>query len=139
MFKYVVLPLVVLALLVAAWLTAAWKWSYSTGERAGWVQKLSNKGWLCKTWEGELALVSLPGSTAEKFNFTVRDDAVAAQITKVIGKRVALHYEEKVGLPTSCFGETRYFVTGVTLSDEIPIGPGVIVNTPTAPAPAASR
>lgn len=139
MFKYVVLPLVVLVLLVAAWLTAALKWSYSTGERAGWVQKLSNKGWLCKTWEGELALVSLPGSTAEKFNFTVHDDAVAAQITKVIGKRVALHYEEKVGLPTSCFGETRYFVTGVTLSDEIPIGPGVIVNTPTAPAPAASK
>lgn len=139
MFKFVVMPLVVLALLVAAWLTAAWKWSYSTGERAGWVQKLSNKGWLCKTWEGELALVSLPGSTAEKFNFTVHDDAVAQQITKVIGKRVALHYEEKVGLPTSCFGETRHFVTGVTLSDEIPIGPGVIVNTPVAPAPAASR
>jgi len=138
MFKYVVLPLVVVALLVAAWLTAAWKWSYSTGERAGWVQKLSNKGWVCKTWEGELALVSLPGSTAEKFNFTVHDEAVAQQITKVIGKRVALHYEEKVGLPTSCFGETRYFVTGVTLSDEIPIGPGVIVNTPTAPAPAST-
>lgn len=134
MFKYVVLPLVVIALLVAAWLTAAWKWSYSTGERAGWVQKLSNKGWLCKTWEGELALVSLPGSTAEKFNFTIHDETVAQEITKVIGKRVALHYEEKVGLPTSCFGETRYFVTGVTLSDEIPIGPGVIVNTPTAPA-----
>ncbi len=139
MFKYLVLPVLVVALLVAAWLTAAWKWSYSTGARAGWVQKLSKKGWLCKTWEGELALVSLPGSTAEKFEFTVHDDAVAAQITKVIGKRVALHYEEKVGLPTSCFGETRHFVTGVTLSDEIPIGPGVIVNTPTAPAPAASR
>ena len=56
-----------------------------------------------------------------------------------MGKRVSLHYEEKVGLPGSCFGETRYFVTGVTLSDEIPIGPGVIVNTPTAPQPAASR
>ncbi len=139
MFKYVVLPLVVIALLVAAWLTAAWKWSYSTGERAGWVQKLSNKGWLCKTWEGELALVSLPGSTAEKFNFTIHDETVAQEIAKVIGKRVALHYEEKVGLPTSCFGETRYFVTGVTLSDEIPIGPGVIVNTPTAPSSAASR
>jgi hypothetical protein len=139
MFKYLVLPLVVVALLVAAWLTAAWKWSYSAGERAGWVQKLSNKGWLCKTWEGELALVSLPGSTTEKFAFTVHDDATAAQITKAMGKRVALHYEEKVGLPTSCFGETRYFVTGVTLSDEIPIGPGVIVNTPTAPAAAASK
>ena len=138
MLKFVVLPLVVITALATAWFWAAWHWSYSTGERAGWVQKLSDKGWICKTWEGELALVSLPGSTAEKFLFTVHNDAVAAQITKYIGKRVALHYEEKVGLPTSCFGDTRHFVTGVTLSDEIPIGPGVIVNTPTGAAAAAS-
>jgi hypothetical protein len=134
MFKFVFLPLVLIGLLVAAWLWAAWQWSYSEGERAGWVQKLSNKGWLCKTWEGELSLVSLPGSTAEKFLFTVHDDAVAKRITQHIGKRVALHYEEKVGLPTTCFGETRHFVTNVTLSEEIPIGPGVIVQTPSAPA-----
>jgi hypothetical protein len=138
MFKRLVLPLVVIALLVAAYFWAAWHWSFSTGERAGWVQKLSNKGWVCKTWEGELALVSLPGSTAEKFMFTVHDDAVAMQISKHIGKRVALHYEEKVGLPTSCFGETRHFVTGVSLSEEIPIGPGVVVNTPTGTAAAAA-
>ncbi len=144
MFKYIVMPLVVIAALVAGWFWIALHWSFSSGERAGWVQKLSNKGWICKTWEGELALVSLPGSTAEKFYFTVHDDAVSAQISKYIGKRVALHYEEKVGLPTSCFGETRYFVKGVTLSDEIPIGPGVVVPTPVpaappAPTPAASR
>ena len=138
MFKFVVLPVVVIAALVAAWFWFALSWSFSTGERAGWVQKFSNKGWLCKTWEGELALVSLPGSTAEKFYFTVHDDEAARQITKYIGKRVALHYEEKVGLPTTCFGETRYFVTGVKLSEEIPIGPGVVV-VPTPPAPAASR
>ena len=136
MFKYFVVPLVVLAALVTAWFWIAFHWSYSAGERAGWVQKFSNKGWVCKTWEGEQALVSLPGSTTEKFYFTVHDDAVAQQVTRYIGKRVALHYEEKVGLPTSCFGETRYFVTAVTLSDEIPIGPGVVVQTP---APAASR
>jgi hypothetical protein len=146
MFKFVVLPLLTATALFCAWIWGAWNWSYSTGERAGWVQKLSNKGWLCKTWEGELALVSLPGSTAEKFYFTVHDDAVAQNISKFIGKRVALHYEEKMGLPTSCFGETRHFVTGVTLSDEIPIGAGLIVPTPAAPAlpaapaqPAASR
>ncbi len=140
MIKYFVLPLVVIAALATAWFWVAFHWSFSTGDRAGWVQKLSNKGWICKTWEGELALVSLPGSTAEKFFFTVHDDAVAQQISKYIGKRVALHYEEKVGLPTSCFGETRYFVIGVTLSEEIPIGPGVIVQTPApAPTPAASR
>ena len=138
MFKYVVLPVVVIAALVAAWFWFALSWSFSTGERAGWVQKFSNKGWLCKTWEGELALVSLPGSTAEKFYFTVHDEEAARQITKYIGKRVALHYEEKVGLPTTCFGETRHFVTGVKLSEEIPIGPGVVV-LPAPPASAAPR
>ena len=142
MLKFFVLPVVVIAALLTAWFWVALHWSFSTGERAGWVQKLSNKGWICKTWEGELALVSLPGSTAEKFFFTVHDDQVAQQITRYIGKRVALHYEEKVGLPSSCFGETRHFVTGVTLSDEIPIGPGVVVNTPppaaAAPASAAA-
>lgn len=120
--------------LVAAWLWVALKWSYSTGERAGWVQKLSYKGWLCKTWEGELALVSLPGSTTEKFFFTVYDDAVARQVMDVMGKRVSLRYEEKVGLPTSCFGETRYFITGVNLSSDIPIGPRFGVPTPPEPA-----
>ena len=135
--KFVLAPLVVIALLVAAWIFAALNWSFSEGERAGWVQKLSKKGWVCKTWEGELSLVSLPGSTAEKFLFTVHDDAVAADITRLIGKRVALHYEEKVGLPTSCFGDTRHFVTKVTLTEDIPLGPGISLPNPGAAAPAA--
>ena len=125
------------AAVVGLYVWAALSWSYSSGERAGWVQKLSNKGWLCKTWEGELALVSLPGTTPEKFLFTIWDDDVAAQVSKVMGKRVSLHYEEKVGLPGSCFGETRHYVTGVTASEDIPLAPGVVV--PSAPAPAASR
>ena len=122
--------LLVLAALIAAYVWLVLSWSYSTGERAGWVQKLSRKGWLCKTWEGEMAMVSLPGSTAEKFFFTVREDAVAEQINQVMGKRVSLHYEEKVGLPTSCFGETRHFVTKVTAVEEIPLAPGIVVPTP---------
>jgi hypothetical protein len=127
-----------LALLFAAYLALALRWSYSEGERAGWIQKLSQKGWICKTWEGELALVSLPGSaTVEKFAFTVRDDAVAAELAKVMGQRVTLHYEEKVGLPTSCFGETRHFVTGVAVTPEISLSPGVVVPVP--PPAAASR
>src|SRR5262245_59039032 len=117
-------------------------WSYSSGERAGWVQKFSNKGWLCKTWEGEMAMVSMPGSTSEKFNFTVWDDDVAAQNNKMMGKRESLHYEEKVGTPTSCFGETRNKITKVTVVDEIPLAPGVAVpprpaEPGAAPAPAA--
>ena len=116
--------------LLSAWIALALRWSYSEGERAGWVQKLSSKGWLCKTWEGELAMVTVPGSTPEKFTFTVRDDQVAEQITRVMGKRVALHYQEKAGLPTSCFGDTRYYITAVTGVEDIPLAPGVVVPTP---------
>ena len=132
--------IIVLVALVAGYFAIVLNWSYSTGERAGWVQKFSNKGWLCKTWEGELALVSLPGTSVEKFLFTVRDEGVAASINKVVGQRVSLHYEQKVGLPTTCFGETRNYVTGVSVMADVPLGPGVVVPTsPAAPASAASR
>lgn len=129
------IALAVLVALVAGYLYIVLAWNYSTGERAGWVQKLSHKGWLCKTWEGEMAMVSLPGSTPEKFYFTVRDDAVADQIQKVMGRRVSLHYEEKVGLPTSCFGETRHFVSRVQAELEMP---GMTSPAPTPAAPPAS-
>jgi hypothetical protein len=137
MSKRIFLALVVILALAALYLWAALSWNYSTGERAGWVQKLSNKGWLCKTWEGELALVSLPGTTPEKFLFTIRDDAVAERVTRAMGKRVSLHYDEKVGLPGSCFGDTRYYVSNITVSEEIPLAAGVVVPTPAASA--ASR
>ena len=138
--KHLIAALLAAAALFAAWIWIALTWSYSTGERAGWVQKLSHKGWVCKTWEGELALVSLPGSTVEKFHFTVRDEAVAQQIMKAMGKRVSLHYEEKVGLPTSCFGETRHYVTRIELTPDIPLAPGITLpgaapaEAPSAPA-----
>ena len=103
----------VLALL-ALYIFIALNWSYSTGERAGFLQKVSNKGWICKTWEGELSLVAMPGAAPEKFLFTVRDEAIAQKITAAAGKRVTLNYEQHKGLPTSCFGDTDYFVTGVT-------------------------
>ena len=105
--------LVVVALLFAAYTAVVLKWSYSAGERAGFMQKLSTKGFVCKTWEGELQLVALPGSMPEKFLFSVRDDAVAARINATMGKRVALTYEQHIGVPTTCFGETEYFVTDV--------------------------
>ncbi|MBB5206223.1 4-amino-4-deoxy-L-arabinose transferase-like glycosyltransferase [Inhella inkyongensis] len=129
---------IVLALLVGLPLLYFWaalSWSYSEGERAGWVQKFSKKGWICKTWEGELALVSMPGAAPEKFEFSVHDEAVAARITEAMGRRVALHYEQKKGLPGSCFGDTRYFITDVKVADQIPLAPGVAVPQP-APQPA---
>jgi hypothetical protein len=127
------IALVLAAALAALYFFLALNWSYSTGERAGYVQKLSKKGWVCKTWEGELALVSLPGSLVEKFYFTVHDDDVAHRISKLVGKRVSLHYEEKVGLPTTCFGETRYFVTDASESTEGPAGSAA--GAPAAPTP----
>jgi hypothetical protein len=128
------------AAMLAAYVAFVLNWSYSSGERAGWVQKFSHKGWICKTWEGELALVSLPGTTVEKFYFTVHDDAVANKISRAMGRRVSLHYDEKVGLPTSCFGDTRYFVKAISDTPDIPIGPGVVLpNVAPASAPAAPR
>ena len=100
--------------LFALYIFIALNWSYSTGERAGFLQKVSKKGWICKTWEGELSLVAMPGAAPEKFLFTVRDEGVAQKISAAAGKRVTLNYEQHKGLPTSCFGDTDYFVTGVT-------------------------
>jgi len=126
----VLLAFVALAVL---WVWVMMSWSYSSGERAGWVQKFSKKGWICKTWEGELALVTMPGTAQEKFLFTVWDDGVAQQINVAMGKRVSLHYDEKVGLPGSCFGDTRYWVDGAKPVEDIPLAPGIVV--PTSPTP----
>jgi len=97
------------------WLTL--HWSYSTGERAGYVQKFSQKGWICKTWEGELTMMAVPGSIPEKFYFSVRDDNVAQSINGNMGKKVSLSYEQHKGVPTTLFGETEYFVTGVKVQE----------------------
>lgn len=101
------------ALVLALWTWITLSYTYSTGERVGYVQKLSEKGWLCKTWEGELAMSNVPGQMPEKFNFTVRSDAVASRIQESGGQRVAIHYEQHKGIPLSCFGETQYFVDNV--------------------------
>jgi len=103
------LPVVVFAI----WSVIALNWSYSDGFRAGYVQKFSKKGWVCKTWEGELSMVNLAGQAQERWTFTVRDDSIAQVLQGVMGKRVTLHYEEHPGVPTSCFGDTRYYVVGV--------------------------
>ena len=98
---------------IALWTLIALGYSYSSGERVGYIQKFSKKGWLCKTYEGEIAMVNLPGQIANTFQFSVRNDSVAALINKSQGQRVALTYSQHKGVPTSCFGETEYFVNGV--------------------------
>jgi len=111
--KIVLLALVVIVGGAALWTWGTLSYDYSDGERAGYVQKFSRKGWICKTWEGELALVNLPGAMPEIFHFTVRDAATAKRIQATVGKRVALTYEQHIGVPTSCFGDTEYFITDV--------------------------
>ena len=118
MIKLLLLALVLPILVFILYTWAALTWVYSDGERAGYVQKLSQKGFVCKTYEGELVLVSMPGTQAEKFFFTVRDKAVANRINETVGKRVRLIYEEHLGIPTNCFGETGYFVQDVQLLDK---------------------
>jgi len=106
------------ALALAGYTWIMLNWSYGSGERAGYVQKFSNRGYVCKTWEGELAMVSMPGTMSEKFFFTVRDDAVAQKINANLGKKVALRYDQHIGLPSSCFGDTEYFVSNITVLED---------------------
>ena len=120
-YRRAVVILLLMIVLVPLVISSLWSWVtlgyvYSTGERAGYVQKLSKKGWLCKTWEGELAMVNLPGSvTPQIFNFTVRSDSIASILEQDLGKRVSLTYEQHRGVPSSCFGETEYFVSNVRI------------------------
>ena len=109
--------LLVPLLLFAAWAAITLSYAFSTGERAGYAQKLSRRGWLCKTWEGELAMVNLPGAMPEIFRFSVRNDSIAHLLERNLGKRVSLSYEQHRGVPTSCFAETEYYITNVRLLD----------------------
>lgn len=114
MFMRFILTAVAIVLgVLGLWTLFTLNWSFSEGERAGYVQKLSERGWICKTWEGEMAMVTMPGTVAEKFYFTVPDDAVAKKINATVGSRVVLHYEQHRWIPISCFAETEYFVTDV--------------------------
>ena len=116
--KHWKLKLILILLVLPVAIFAGYTWmtlhyAYSSGQRSGYVQKISKKGWLCKTWEGELAMTTVPGTAPQIFQFSVRDDAMALRIEQAAGQRVALSYQQHKGVPSSCFGETEYFVTGV--------------------------
>lgn len=113
LFYFIFLLIVVPIICAAAWVWVSLNISYSNGERVGYIQKISNKGWACKTWEGELSMVNVPGAAPQIFSFSVRDAAVARNILDAAGKRVAVTYDQHRGVPSSCFGETEYFVTAV--------------------------
>ncbi|MBX9675085.1 MAG: hypothetical protein K2V71_00555 [Methylotenera sp.] len=118
LFKILILTIIIPIALFALYTWAALSWVYSTGERAGYVQKFSEKGYVCKTYEGELVLVSMPGTQAEKFFFTVKDKTLVEKINNSLGKRVRLTYEEHKGIPSTCFGETPYYVQNVQVLEK---------------------
>lgn len=102
-------------LLLSLYTWAMLRISYSEGERAGYLQKFSSRGWICKTWEGEILLTSMPGAIPEKFEFSVREEKIAKELTAATGKRVVLSYAQHKGVPTQCFGETEYYITKVAV------------------------
>jgi hypothetical protein len=117
MVKVVKVLLTILLFLGGAYLTVVFNWAYSDGNRAGYIQKFSTKGWLCKTHEGELAMTTVPGTAPVVWPFTISSDTVASQLTEAMGKRVILHYKEYRHIPTACFGETTYFVDKVEIQE----------------------
>lgn len=97
---------------IALWTTFTLLWPYSEGDRAGVLQKFSKKGWLCKTYEGELALYIVGGVAPQIWQFSTRDEDLAKQLSAAVGKNIQLHYTEHRGVPTQCFAETPYFAQG---------------------------
>jgi len=112
-FLMVVMLLAIAGAGLWTWFTLSW--AYSDGMRAGVLQKFSRRGWLCKTEEGELAQYVVAGVSPQIWQFSVRDPKLGAQLTKLVGERVQLHYTEHAGVPTTCFADTRYFVDRVML------------------------
>jgi hypothetical protein len=112
------LLLIVPVAAMAIWTYATMHYTYSEGERAGYVQKISKKGWLCKSWEGELAVANFPGTVPQIFTFSVTNDKVANDIKDAAGKRVALSYIQHKHVPTNCFAETEYYITQVRVLDK---------------------
>jgi hypothetical protein len=148
----ILLLLIIVGAGLWTWLTLAW--AYAEGERAGVLQKFVRRGWVCKTQEGEIALYYGGGQymgagiSPQLWDFSVRDKSVAAQLSQAVGHRVQLHYTEHPGIPTPCFGETRYFVDHLTITDNgtgaapgnqlpgNPNGPGNPITPPASPTPA---
>jgi len=113
--------LIILGIIVigaAFWTWFSLSWSYSEGERAGVLQKFSNKGWVCKTWEGELAQYVVGGVSPQIWHFSTRDEELAKQLMKATGERVQIHYTEHKGIPTNCFADTPYFAQSFRVMSE---------------------
>lgn len=87
---------------------------YSDGERTGLVNKISHKGLICQTWEGQMLVGNGNNVDPEEYFFTVKDDAVVKQVQDAQGKIATLHYKQ-YALSSNCWGDTSYEVVGVTV------------------------
>ena len=114
----ILLVILVPVLIISGWAWITLSYAYASEDRAGYVQKIAKRGWLCKTWEGELATSNLPGAMPEIFKFTVRSDSLATILENNLGKRMTLTFEQHRGVPTSCFGETENYITNVRLDED---------------------
>ena len=132
---YLSILLIVIVLGAALWTWLTLSWAYADGTRAGVLQKFTRRGWVCKTVEGDLAQYVVPGISPQIWKFSVRDPAVAAQLEKIVGHQVQLHYTEHPGVPSACFADTRFFVDHVTVTDGASVGAAAAPAA--APAPAA--
>lgn len=117
--KYIFMALLVCIIIGAGIFYWKYYYTYSDGFRSGMLQKLSHKGNLMKTYEGELVLSSVASTNnvalaSEKFFFSVASDSVAKRMMDYEGKRVKLHYEQKKGtLPWR--GDSEYIVDAVVV------------------------
>jgi hypothetical protein len=111
--RFIIGVILIGAVLIAGYLLFVLNWGYSDGDRAGYLQKFSRKGWVCKTYEGELAMTTVPGVAPVIWSFTVWDEPTAQKVNALLGKKVVVHYREYRMIPTTCFGETTYFVDRV--------------------------
>jgi hypothetical protein len=118
-FSRLLILLVIAGLLFALYTWITLSYVYADGSRAGFLQKFSKRGWVCKTWEGELVTGSMLGNQ-EKFAFSVRDEALAKLVAAQIGKRVEIEYQQHVGVPTNCFAETEYYVKAIKSVPDLP-------------------
>jgi hypothetical protein len=93
--------------------------TYSEGNRAGVLMKFSKKGFVFKTYEGEInmgGMGNLPNTAQvnQIWDFSVLDQGTADTLMHLEGRKVSLHYRE-VYKNMAWQGETKYFVDGVQL------------------------
>jgi uncharacterized protein YxeA len=109
--KFILIIIATVILGITGYFTVIYYATYSEGFRSGELIKISNKGVLFKTWEGEL---SQGISGAQIFSFSVMDsdDNVIADLKSLQGEYVKVTYVERYKT-FPWWGDTKYFIKAV--------------------------